>query len=605
MKEFLERNKIFLRIYGTIIILIVLLSLFRVNNTTFFLISIFVNTFIINVLFETKRVLKIDFSKIDLAIILGIILIGYLFYGISLLTRNFIYYWDYSCYYNIQIETIAHFSNGLFEGIRSFIGSTWSGEYGNFLSFIPQVLFSFTNQTPNSYVSSCTLLFIPYIIFSLSILLKKVMEILKVDKKEILLGFLLLLFILFPILHATAIFGQPDFFGLFFIFLIIALTLSYDFKKIEIDRLILLFINMYCLFICRRWYVYWLLSYFLCYGVYVVITNRKDKKELLNIIKNASIFCGISAVIFLGTLFPLLRNIIASDFKNHYIYYMAGGFIGELLSQKSHLGTALLSLMILGFIIGCVKKEYRKYSIISLVQIVLIIFFFTRIQNMGYHHTLTLLPSYYCGLTILLFYFEKNKQNWMKYLLVGIMSLNFISGLIGNTNKLFTDIPLKVPKQTDYKQIEEVATWLKDNLSEEHTAYMITHTDRYNPDKFRNIFKPNRIIEYYLPYGSAVIGTHKFPTELFTATYVITTTPFEKFSIEYKYEEVFEQLIKEGIFVLEESFDMNNGYHILIYKRDKEVSKEEVERYKEALQEESKDFPELYEDILNEFEKSL
>ena len=605
MKEFLDRNKIFLKIYGTIIILIVLLSLFKINNLTFFLSSIFLNTLIINVLFEVKRVLKIEFSKIDYSIIIGIILLGYLYYGISLLTRNFIYYWDYSCYYNIQIETIDHFSHSLFEGIRSFIGSTWSGEYGNFLSFVPQMFFQLTNKTPNSYVASCTLIFIPYITFSLSILLKKVMEIFKIKNKELLLGTSLLLFILFPILHATSIFGQPDFFGLFFIFLIISLTISYDFKKIEIDRLILLFINMYFLFISRRWYVYWMVSYFLCYGLFILIKNRNNKKDLIIILKNAGIFCSITGLIFITTLFPLLKNIIASDFKNHYVYYMAGGFFQELIYQKNHLGTALLSLMILGFIIGCVKKEYRKYSIISLLQIIIIIFLFTRIQNMGNHHTLTLLPSYYCGLLILLLYFENNKQTWMKYLLVGIMSLNFISGLLGTNNKLFTDLKLKVPRQEDYKQIEEVATWLKDNLNEEHTAYMISHTDKYNPDKFRNIFKPDRTIEKYLPYGSAIIGTHKFPTELFTATYVITTSPFDRMSIEYKYEEVFELLVKEGIFVLEESFDMENSYHILIYKRDKEVTREEVERYKDILKEESKEFPELYEDILNNFENNL
>ena len=72
MKDLLENNKIFLRIYGTIICLIVLLSLFRINNITFFLLSILLNTFIINIIKETKRVLKIDFSKVDYYIIIGI-----------------------------------------------------------------------------------------------------------------------------------------------------------------------------------------------------------------------------------------------------------------------------------------------------------------------------------------------------------------------------------------------------------------------------------------------------------------------------------------------------------------------------------------------------
>ena len=39
-------------------------------------------------------------------------------------------------------------------------------------------------------------------------------------------------------------------------------------------------------------------------------------------------------------------------------------------------------------------------------------------------------------------------------------------------------------------------------------------------------------ISNYLPYGSAVISVHKFPTEISRAKYIIITEPFESISVE-------------------------------------------------------------------------
>ena len=606
MKKLYQNNKSFIRMYIALIILISFLEIIHFHKITFFLFSVTLNVLLINILVITKRVLKIKLSKIDYGIIIGTILIVYLFYSISLMTRNFIYYWDYACYYKIQIDTIDAFQSGIFHGLRSFLASTFSGEYGSFLCFIPQVFFGITNKTPNSYISSCTTIFTPYIIYSLALLLKTGMNILKSKKQELILGTSLLIFILMPIYHATAILGQPDYFGLFFIFLIISLTINYSFEKLELERLIILFITSYFLLISRRWYVYYMISYYLCYGISVILSNWKEKDKLKVILKNACIFIGICILLFGCTLFPLIKNILLNDFKSHYGYYLNGGFLGELVSQVKHLGIITLFLMSIGLFIGIINKEYRKYTIISFSQIFMIIFLFTRIQNMGTHHSLVLLPSYYYLILVIILFFEKSKRSILiNSLIIIILGINFLNGVVGTNNTLFTDILLKAPYQEDYKEMKEVADWLQENLNEENTAYMITHNNLYNPDKFRMFYMPDKTIGNYLPYGSAVKGVHKFPIELFTAKYIITTTPFDNISIENKYEKVFEELVSENKFSLVKNFNMNNGYQILIYERIKEVDEEEINKYKEALEEESKEYPELYEEVINNYTKSI
>ena len=591
---------------GFIILLLFapILALIKKNNYLLLLLSIIANLFLIIIYKNIIKKYEIKFTKFQKIFILLTIVALYIFYFISLINRNFIYYWDYSCYYNIQLKTKETFSIGLMDGIRYFVGSTWSGEYGNFLSFFPELIFNFTNKNINSYIASCVIIYVPYIILALAILLKKVIQKYEVSQKKenkfIVLS--LLAFVLFPILHATFIYGQPDLFGLAFIFLIMALTIDYNFEKIEVERLILILLSTFMLVISRRWYLYWIISYYLCYVLKIFITNFKNKDKIKRIIKNILLYGIIVVVFFLLTLFPLIKNILFSQYQDQYSYYLAGGFCAELISQLQHLGYIIFIIIIIGIIYGIMKKKYRLNTIVTILQFFIIVILFTKIQNMGLHHSILLLPIYLYFICLFIIFNLDNKKKQSiitNLLLVLILIVNFVYGLNFNiTNKLFTKVELKVPNQEDYFQIEKVSKWLQKNLNEKNTAYMIAHNNKYNPDKFRNFYMPDMTISKYLPYGSAVIGVHKFPTELFTAKYIITTTPFDNISIEYKYNEVFNELVKENKFKLEKEFDMENGYKIVIYKRQQAPDEEEKNLYLKVLEEESEKYPELYKNII-------
>ena len=163
MKKIEKSDKILYSSLGIFIIISLLCGLFKLNSYTFFFLSVAANIFLIIIFKLVKKVLNINFNKKQKIIMIISIFLIYLFYFISILNRKFIYYWDFSCYYNLQTALEDSFNISLFDGIKSFIGSTWSGEYGNFLSFFPEFIFKITNKTINSYVLSCVLIFIPYI----------------------------------------------------------------------------------------------------------------------------------------------------------------------------------------------------------------------------------------------------------------------------------------------------------------------------------------------------------------------------------------------------------------------------------------------------------
>ncbi len=612
IKECLSKLKFFDRILGGcfvfLLFLIFLFGFLKLNDYLFFLLSLEANLFLIFIFRYILKKTNIKFNKIQKCMIFIGIFIFYLFYFFSIFKRKFIYYWDYSTYYNLQIFTDSAFNEGLMVGIRKFISSTWSGEYGNFISFFPELIFGFTSRTINAYVISCVVVFIPYIVLSLMIFLKLMAKKLESKKENIFIWISFTCFMFVPVLHSTFIYGQPDLFGLVFVFLIISLTLDYDFLKIDIDRFIVLIILTFMLLICRRWYIYWIFSYYVCYFLKLIIINRSDIRKLKLVIKNWFIFVIGAGVFFLITLLPMIKNIIFSDFGVSYKFYSAGGFGMELLNQIKHLGYIIFIFMLIGVGYGLIKSKYRLVTILNVIGYILMLFLFTRVQNMGLHHSLILLPVYLyfiCLLVQLILLNDKLKSAIFGIVFVGCFLLNFLFGYyLVNDKMFFTDVPLRVENDKDYLQIEAVASWLKHNLSKENSAYMITHNNMYNPDKFRNFYMPDTTISSNIPYGSSILGVHKFPIELFKSRYVITSTPFVNTSVEEKYDFVLRKLVEMNKFELKKDFDMKNGYHILIYERIESFDREEAEIYLNVLKKESEMYPDLYQNVINEYIES-
>ena len=604
MKEYIKNNKILSITFITSIVLILLFFVLKVNKLLFFTCSITANIFLIALIKYIREKLKIKFTTKEKMFLVGTIIAIYIFYIISLLTRKFIYYWDFSCYYGMQITQIEAFERGLIEGARSFVGSTWAGEYGTFLTFFPQVLFQFTSKSINSYMISFILVFTPYVLYSFTILLKTIEKYFNLKNKEILYYLSIITIALFPLFHGVLVLGQPDYFGLTFVFLIIAMTLKYDFKKIEIDRLVIIFLLTFMLTICRRWYIYWTATYFMIYIVNIIILNFKDKKNLLKIIRNMAIYGIIVIILFGVTLFPFIKNTLINNYSSSYSFYSYGGALTDLGNQVKHLGLLTLIIVIGGLIYGITCKKYRRITISLVIQYFLIVILFTRIQNMGLHHSLQLMIIYLYALYMFLICISSNKKN-MKKILYTVFSIilvtNFIFGLFNIKSLIFTDISLKAPDDENYETIKKITSWTDKNLNDKNRGYLITHNNSINPDKLRNFKTPMSNTMKYIPYGSAIIGVHKFPLDLFTAKYIMTTTPYEQTSVDGKYNKVFKELVEDGKFNLVKEYKLKNNITFEIYERVEPVTEEEKNKYIENLQDESKEYKNLYEDVIKSY----
>jgi len=240
------------------------------------------------------------------------------------------------------------------------------------------------------------------------------------------------------------------------------------------------------------------------------------------------------------------------------------------------------------------------------------IFLFTRIQNMGYHHTLILVPAYLLLMLIGLSGICRLEKKWMLSLSFGVV-LGFgvaNAAVCGVTSSeklpaLFSNSALIPMQRDDIPQVRAVNLWLTEHCSAPESAYMIPHGYPYNPDVFRSCDLPDWTISDYLYYGSGVLGTHCFPEGLLLSQYVLTCEPFCGLSLAEKFNSAFFCEIPQKHFIEVKQLDMGNGYTFIVYERIVKADQEEIQFYRDCFAEEDQQFPDLFSGVWDEIPKYI
>lgn len=585
-----------------------------VHRCFFSVFSILGNLVIWELIFCSMKLADVKFSKGEWIILSSIWALIGLYYISTIVGRTFIYYWDFSNYLSMQYVLEQTFCDNLFKGIYRVITS-FSGDYTMFINIFLEFPFCLTNRSGNAYVLVQLVNILFPLLVVIGMLLKKLNTCLLKQKRLWVFFIGMLVAATCPLLHSAAIKAQPDWLGLIFCGLIVILTLDYKFQKNNLLQNIIIFVLTISLILSRRWYLYFVVSWYLGYGVSVLLDIMKKRKEdsaAVKIqLKNFLIFAIVSVMIA-GVLFAkMIAHILFYNYSERYAVYSRGGLLPELENQIQLLGIFMFFLIAAGIILALFKSIYREYVIRAVSGSIIAIVMFTRVQNMGKHQSLMLMPYYILMLFISLILLAKfAKYAWLQLAGYSILGCFIVANVWTNYFDTKMHMPILAQcnvvaqEREDYEQISLVARWIDENCKEEENAYVIPHCNKYNPDLFRNVLFPNMSVWNKIPYGSAVPGTHAFPTELFTAKYVITCNPFPS-DLDYtalaaKYDELF-HAISESKFELAETFDMENGTDIHVYKRMEKVDYNEVEAYRTAMNDENAKFPDLFDDVLDEF----
>lgn len=580
------------------------------NEIAFYVFGIWCLIFLLLSIIIVMKICNIELDK-DKKIIISIFLVVcFLIYLFTIINTKQIYTWDQRIYYSKQIDLLNSFKNSFFSGIKMIITSTYKEDYGDFLLVFTSLVFSFTRKTEKMFILVyCFTEILPVIFTTLLIVqqLIKKFNFKNENKIFVLSGVLILTF---PLLHKAALLGQPDIFGLFWVNLIILLTMNYNFKKKDFVRWTAIIIFSFLLAITRRWYIFWMIGYYIAYAFITLFSAWINKEKTKDLVINGLIFILYAGIVLLILLFPIIKRTILANYGTNYSAWNTSGLKGEMINQFYYLGLVAVVLFIISIIYAFINKKVLLFIFQIILTYIITIFLFTRIQNMGPHQSLILVPEYLLLMILGISGMCQLKNKIINSITVCIIGIYIIANFLVNYleiknvygNILFSDRSLKPVQRMDYNKIGEMVQFIYDNCDiEKDKIYINSASSLYCGDTFAFYNMPYNDLRKVIIYESSIDSVHGFPINIFKAKYVFLTnkiieatsaTPGHIISnIKYGIEE--DKIISEKYKKVKE-FDLENGIIFYAYKRVNDVDELEINEWKEVFKAQTKIIPEKF-----------
>jgi len=550
-----------------------------------------------------------------------ILVICFLIYiGIMLNTRQ-IYTWDQTCYYDNQMNLLESFDARFARGIKDIIKTTYTSDYGYFLLSFTTLIFSFTNKTTTAFILTFVFTEILPVMFVLLLNVLNICNKFKVKDKKIFVILASIVLLVFPLLHKAALTGQPDIFGLFWVGLIMLLTTNYKFEEKDIGRWSLIIVFSFLLAITRRWYIFWMIGYYVSYGVFLLIEAILDKNRelLIKKLKNALTFAGIAVLILGVLLFPIIYKTIVANYSVSYSDWNLGGLSLEIWQQYKFLGIISIILIISGIIYWTTKKESRYFIFTNVLTYIITIILFTRIQNTWYHQSLMFVLQYLMLIILGIGAICQVNNKYVRNVLVTVILLYLATSEYGAftenkmffDNSLYSNISIKPEYREDYDKIGEMVQFIEENCEEgKDTVYPNFATSKYCSQTFSRYGVPNAPLKNIMDFESSIDSVHGFPTAVFSAKYVIlanqvlnATGATSSKTIPDINEAILNMDGIKNKFKKVKEFDMGDGVILALYERVEKIDKEEIDIWKEIVEEQSSKYQDIFEKRIESYIK--
>lgn len=626
LKEFYNKSSLIGKsffIYSLIFIVCALLSapfdLF--SKISLYLFNIWTIFFIIYAIYKIGKIANVKFNKNHILIMGIAIILMSIVYIVIINCREYVYTWDNSTYYRNQLNLIPHFEESFGRGIKEIIRTIIYEDYNYFLLSFTIGIYSLTNMTLEAFnIISYFVGMVPTVILFFMII-KKVIDNLNIKNKLLIFGLSALFLISFWPLHGACLSGQPDIIGMIFICFIILLTMDYDFSYVDWKRWIYILGSTFCLVITRRWYMFFVLGYFISYAITLLLKvfiskdKEKIKKTIFNGLKFALVVGG--GILLLSS--PIIIKTLKNNYQTSYTAWNLGGLGTEIIQQFQRLGLIYFIIITIGLIYGIINKKLRYYTIMLIGTWIISIVAFTRIQNMGPHQMLILVPTYILffifGLIAILNFKEKTSINIGFAVLLGIIILaNLVGGIFHNkyfyNNLFFTNMVIDSEKREDYSQIGNMVGFVKENCNEQNKIYLNAATGDYSSHMITNYNLPeDRYIYNYLPYSFAIDSTNGFPEDALGCKYfwiankVLDDTGAKKGHIipNINYAITEDSIISPKFKMIKE-FKMTEEITFYTYERIEKFDEEERKEWLKLFEEQSNIYPELFEKRISNFQ---
>ena len=512
---------------------------FTFNNLLFNTFIIWCTITIFYLVYETINVCNIDEfnknKKSSILIILFMIIALFSYYVYHLKTEKFIRFWDYIEYWKIAIVSGERLSNEIFNGIKEIVYSIYYNDHNEIPSLFIQSIFRFLKQGKLAYIFSIFMVYTTPLVILFGVLFSKFIKCKSNIDFNIKLIIALIIVTFSPGLNHPLLLGYIDIIGMVFILCIMIIIKDYDFSEFKLKNNILLGVLFLLLFICRRWYVYWIIGFFIAIGTSNVITEiciNNDFQRFIKKIKNIFIFGFTLLIIVLLLFYPVIERIIKLDLAVAFSAYKNGGVLYEIKDLLISLGIIPTIIMFIGIAIGFYRKETREYSIMLFIIPIVAIIVFVRIQNMSLHHRYLVLPSFLLFQGIGIFgIIDLFKKINIRYIVAIILMMIYITNFVFSINSiklgnLFTNSLIEPLNICSYDENIKIAKYIEDTYIETgEKTYILASSYIYNDGIIEGYYLPNMKMSQMLYHVNHIDLRDGFPLQFLEAKSLVVVTP--------------------------------------------------------------------------------
>lgn len=534
---------------------------------------------------------------VGLAVIAGLVLY-----------RQTVYGEDAINYYAKQTLLFGSFSNSGFYGVSTLMENLLYADYKMFMNLFISIPYWFTGRDINAFMLCYALTcFVPMWAAWLMVA-KKAANWFAGVRRGLYYPVCMAAMVLWPMFLWPATHGMPDAFGLTFVGIILLLTADYRFARWEPLRLVSVFVATFALVITRRWYMFWIVGYYLLYGIAVLAgaVRRRDLRATGRLVG----FGVVSVVGVVGPLLPTFRNILATDYADIYGAYYGGGFWPNCVGQLHVQGAVFLLLAAAGLLLALRQRTARGPAVVVAGASLLAMVLFCRTQSLGDHQSLILAPAYWGGLFCLTAVLSALRGTAWARGGVGALAL-FCLLNFGNALRipgksvetvLLSGRSLDLTRRTDLPAMRAVTDFVLEHCGDGETAYINIDTDGYSGSTFAYSDTAHPRLQGTILWENSVPSTHGFPTGIWTSRYVMVTDKLDEGGLVGGVNTALRtETPAAAHYTYVTEFALQNDVVLYCYERTAPPDAAEAEYFKQLFAEYDARWPDLYSVRIDEY----
>lgn len=527
--------------------------------------------------------------------------------------RQTVYSDDAINYFAKQTLLFGSFGQSGFYGIHVLLESLLTADYKMFMNLFISVPYLFTGRSINAFmVCYAITCFVP-MWFALLMGAKYLAQQLPACHTALYYPLCMAVMVLWPMFLWPATHGMPDAFGLTFAAVIALLCADYRFETLPWPRLLAIFAATFALILTRRWYMFWILSFYAVY-VLAVLVGAVRRKTLGSTLKHMLLFGVPSAVIIVGALLPTFKTILTTDYADIYGAYYGGGFGNNCLGQLRTQGLIWLVLCAAGLVWLLYCRSTRAQAIVAAAASLGAMVLFTRTQSLGDHQSLILAPFYLLMLFGLCAKLTQQKAKpWLRNAAAGVLAV-FLVVNFGNALRLpgknvqtlaLSSESLDLTRRTDLAQMRAVTDFVLEHCTEDQTVYINMDSNGYSGTTFAYSDPAHPQLQTMILWESSVPSTHGFPTGIWTSEYVMVTDRVDEGGIVGPINAALRTQSPAAVhyeYVTEFPLD---GITLYCYRRTARPDAEEADYFKQVFAEYDARWPEIFSQRIDEYMQSV